>query len=391
MVFQFDRIIDRTHTHSVKWDYREKIFGKRDILPMWVADMDFSCAPEILQNLRDWVNHGVFGYTAHSREYFEGIVRWLNEKHQWKVKKSWIMTTPGVIPGISMALQSFSMPGDQVVIQPPVYKPFFESVKNNGRKLVLNDLSFDGSRYRMDFDKLESQLDKRTRLLILCNPHNPVGRVWSKEELLKLGKICLENNVMILSDEIHYDIVYAGYRHYPLASLSPELSAQTVTFTSPAKTFNIQGLPLSSVIISGKEKREKFNQSVAANGLALHNNALAMAAGEAAYREGGPWLNDLLDYLEKNRELLVTFCREELKGVNVIVPDGTYLAWLDFRALDMEPDPLNTFLVHRARVGLIDGREFGSGGAGFQRLNFGCPRETLKEGLIRIRDAIRNM
>ncbi len=385
----FDRIIDRTGTHSIKWDYREKLFGEQSIIPLWVADMDFESPPAVKEALKKRAEHGVFGYTAESRKYFEGIINWFEKRHNWSIQKSWLHYLPGVIPGLNWVVQTFSGPGDKVIIQPPVYKPFFQAIENNDRKVVENPLVLNENAYSMDLEGLEAAIDAQTKMLILCSPHNPVGRVWQKSELEKLGEICLRNNLLLISDEIHFDLVYDKASHWPIASLNQALREQTITFTSPGKTFNLQGLKSAYAIIPNKTLSNAFGQTLQQNGIFL-NNAMSITGIEAAYHHGEPWLNELLPYLEDNKAYLKTFCEENLPGISLIEGEGTYLGWLDCRALKMSQDNLKTFMVQKAGLGLNDGMEFGKQGEGFMRINFACPRSRLDEALKRLAKALND-
>lgn len=383
----FDKHIDRTGTHSIKWDYREKLFGKDDIIPLWVADMDFESPPAVKKALKERVEHGTFGYTAESRQFFEGIMQWLAKRHGWEIKREWLHYMPGVIPGLNWTVQTFTNPGDKVVIQPPVYKPFFQAINHNDRQLVENPLKLAEGRYEMDLERLEALIDESTKMLILCSPHNPVGRVWQKDELEKLAKICLRHNLLVVSDEIHFDIVYGNHHHFPIANLDENIREQTITLTSPGKTFNLQGMQSAYAIIPNPELREAFGKTLQQNGIFL-NNVMSISAVEAAYNEGEEWLESLLPYLADNLDCLHTYCNAYLPGIQVIQSEGTYLAWLDCRELNFSQESLKAFMVNEAGLALNDGKEFGDQGEGFMRLNYACPKGTLKQALEQLASAL---
>lgn len=386
MAFNFDDTLDRTDTQSIKWDFNQEFFGRSDLLPMWVADMDFETAPEVKKALHNRVEKGHFGYTKESEAYYEGILKWLNERHQWAIEKEWIHYSPGLIPGLNFCVKAFTKPGDEVIIQPPVYKPFFTAIANNNRQIVKNTLKWEDGQYQMDFELLEAQVTERTQMLILCSPHNPVGRVWTKAELQQLGQFCLDNNIILVSDEIHMDIVYSAHTHYPVASLSDEMAQNTITLSSPGKTFNLQGFQTGYAIIPNKALKKQFGQIMEENGLFI-NNILSMKALEAAYHQGSEWLDELLIYLENNLTFMKDYFRQHLPHIRLVEPEGTYLAWLDFRELGLNAEDLHHFLVHKVGIGLNSGTFFGEEGAGFERLNFACSRQRLERGLNLLRKA----
>jgi cystathionine beta-lyase len=380
MRYDFDTPIDRRGTASIKWDYGKRFTGLEELLPLWVADMDFPACTEVIEALKRRVEHGVFGYTLEPESYFQAVIDWMRHRHGWEIRRGWMVAAPGVIPSLNLALLAYSQPGDGVIIQPPVYYPFKESIVNNERRVVENPLRLDGNRYTMDLDQLKDSIDERTRLLILCSPHNPVARVWSRQELEKLADICLRQKIIILSDEIHHDLIMPGHRHTPTASLSGEAAAITVTLTSATKTFNLAGLGCSLVIASDRDLRKRFRatQKRICTEVA---NALSAVATEAAYRHGESWLEQVLDYVRGNYEFLVAFLGERLPGGRVIPLEGTYLVWIDLRALGLSDEELKKRILGRAKVWLDDGPMFGSGGEGFQRINLACPRSTLEQAL----------
>lgn len=377
----FDQVIERKNTGSEKWDALDEVFGARDLVPMWVADMDFAAPPAVAEAIAARASHPVYGYHSRGAGWYEAAADWLAVRHNWKVDADWLSFTPGVVTAISVAIQTFTCPGDKVLIQPPVYPRFFSCVRQNQRQLVVNPLRRTEEGYTIDFDHFEKELAGGVKLLLLCSPHNPVGRVWTREELTRLGEICLRYGTLIIADEIHADIVFRGRRHLPVASLSPELAASTITCIAPSKTFNIAGLASSLAVIADPGLRLRFNEAATAlnicDGTIFGNIAL-----EAAYRKGGQWLDGLLDYLEGNADYLCEYFQRNVPGIRVDKPEATYLAWLDCRGLGVDPRSLNEFFVREAKVGLSDGTRFG--GEGFMRLNFGCPRPMLQEGLERI-------
>jgi cystathionine beta-lyase len=385
--YDFDSIIDRRGTSSLKWDYGARFAGTPGLLPLWVADMDFAAPPEIVEALRERVDHGIFGYTLEPDSYFEAAAAWLERRHSWRVSRDWMLASPGVIPSLSAAILSLTEPGDGVVIQPPVYHPFAMRISENGRRVVSNPLAVAGGRWRMDLDALARTIDGRTRLLILCSPHNPVSRVWTRGELEGLASLCLRRGILILSDEIHHDLVMEGHRHTPIAALTTEVARITVTLVAATKTFNLAGLGGSLAIVPDAGLRARFSavQHALFSGVA---NALGIAAAEAAWRQGERWLEELLAYVGGNRDFLFRFLAARLPGVKPSPLEGTYLAWLDMRGLGLSDGELKERLRRMGGVWLDEGPKFGAGGEGFQRLNLACPRATLSDAAERIARAI---
>ncbi|MCX8131042.1 MAG: PatB family C-S lyase [Clostridia bacterium] len=379
----FNEVIDRLNTNSVKWDLAEKIFGCAGVLPMWVADMDFLSPREVIDAITQRARHGIYGYTERPDSYYMSVINWMQRRHGCRLEREWLINCPGVVPSLNSAVKAFTKPGDKVIVQPPVYYPFFSAVTNQGCEIVYNNLILDNGRYMMDFEDLEEKMDKSVKALILCSPHNPVGRVWTRQELARLGEICLRNNVVIISDEIHCDILLDSYRHTHIFTLSQELQANTVTCISPSKTFNLAGLSTSMAIIPDKRLREKYSAAIASTGF-YHNNIFGITALETAYNYGEEWLDKLLTYLGKNLNTLEKFFQKRIPGIKVIRPEGTYLVWLDCRSLDMEQKALVDLMAKKAGVGLEDGQVFGPGGEGFLRINIACPHSLLEEGLTRI-------
>ena len=388
MKYNFDEVIDRINYHSVKWDELETTFGAKDVLPMWVADMEFRSPKPVIEAIKKAAEHGIYGYTSRPDSYYHVIIDWMERRHNWKVKKDWIAYSPGVVPALSLIIRAFCQPGDKVVVQPPVYYPFFRVIENNGCHVVNNPLKLSNKKYFIDWEDLERKVDDpRVKLLIFCSPHNPVGRVWQKEELIILGEICLKHNIIVVSDEIHADILFKGYRHIPFASISPAFAHNSITCTAPSKTFNLAGLQTSSIIIPNK-KYYKIYENIL-DGLALdENNVFGLVALEAAYRDGEEWLEQLLSYLNENLKFLMKYFKEKIPIIKVIKPEGTYLVWLDCRQLGFNGKDLNNFMIKKARVALDDGYWFGTEGEGFMRINIACPRSFLEEGLKRIERAV---
>ncbi|MDR9856795.1 MalY/PatB family protein [Paenibacillus sp. VCA1] len=385
----FDKPISRHMTGCEKWDGMKNIFGTADALPMWVADMDFESPPSVVSALKQRVEHGVFGYTMVTAEYRESVASWMKERHGWEIDPEWLVFCPGVVPALSFAIQAFTEPGDKVVIQPPVYPPFHSVVQEQGRELALNPLVCENGRYAMDLEGLEKILEGgRVKMLILCSPHNPVGRVWTREELAALVQLCVRHDVMIVSDEIHADLVYAPHAHMPLAMVSGEAKKRTIICTSPSKTFNIAGLNTSNIIIPDPEIREKFRKA-----LQLYHvgsiSALGSTAAQAAYEGGREWLDEVLVYLQQNIDYVTDYIETHIPEIKVQKPEATYLLWLDFRSLGMKPDELADFLLTKAKLALNKGGSFGLGGEGFMRMNVACSKATVTEAMKRLDAAIK--
>lgn len=387
MTYDFDTLLDRRNTQSVKWDTLEDKFGSVDVLPMWVADTDFPILPSVLDAMRDRLTHPAMGYTVVPDSFYESAQQWFSQRHGWQTERAWFQYSPSVLTALSIAINTFTEPGDKVVIQPPVYHPFPRIVQDNERTLIHNPLRVEDGEYFMDLDDLERHIDDGAKMLILCNPHNPVGRVWPKEQLLRLGELCARRGVLVIADEIHADLVFSGHTHVPFASISDELAQISVTCIAPTKTFNFAGLPISMAVIPNPELRQRFLATIQRYAL-THPNLLSMVALETAYREGGDWLDQLMVYLEGNRDELVRFFQERVPAIRVRAPEGTYLAWLDCRALGLADEELKRFFDEEAKVGLNQGELFGPGGHGFARLNFACSRTVLRAGLARIEAAV---
>jgi cystathionine beta-lyase len=384
MTFDFDRVLERRNTDSNKW----RKYGP-DVVPLWVADMDFRSPEPVIEALRGRVEHGVYGYgyNLERSPLHEVFADRLATLYGWRVEPDAVVLIPGVIPGFNVAARVLSSPGDGVLLKVPLYPPLLRVPGNVGITMDAADLArAPEGRYEVDFDALARAITPRTRFLMLCNPHNPVGRVWRRAELERLAELCLARGLAIVADEIHGDLVFAGHRHVPIASLAPEIAERTLTLMAPSKTWNLAGLKFGLAVIPNAALRERFAAGRA--DLVYGVNILGYTAALAAYRDGGPWLLALLRYLEASRDFLVEYTRKHLPGIVVTPPEGTYLAWLDCRRATIPGGDPFTFFLERARVALSDGATFGRGGAGFVRLNFGCPRSILAEGLDRMRQAL---
>lgn len=390
MKFDFDKVIQRKGTNSLKYDFAEEYGKPADALPLWVADMDFQTAPPILKRLEQLVQHGIFGYTDHKEDYVQAVKNWYQHRFAWDIQGEWIVKMPGVVAALAMAVRAFTKEGDSVLIQRPVYHPFSSVVETNRRNLVNNPLKLVNGYYEIDFDDFEKKIvDHQVKLFILCSPHNPVGRVWKEWELKRMGDICLKYKVLVASDEIHSDFVWQGFRHRVFASLSPAYQEITITCTAPSKTFNLAGLQAANVMIADPQLREKFRQESWSAGYS-ELNAMGLAACQAAYEEGGEWLEELKEYIWGNYLFLKEYLEAKMPQITPGVLEGTYLAWLDFRNLGLGEEKLEEMIVNRARVWFNGGTVFGPEGEGFQRVNIACPRPVLAEALKRLEQAVNH-
>ncbi|KON67138.1 cystathionine beta-lyase [Peribacillus butanolivorans] len=382
----FEEHINRENTGSVKWDKNslKSLYGREDVLPMWVADMDFPSPKGIQKALIERLNHPIFGYTVPSETVFTEIQSWLSDQHSWPITKEWISFSSGVVSAIGTTIQAFTNPGDKILVQSPVYTPFFDMIKNNDREVVNSPLIIEDDRFKIDFTDFEDKLKSGVKLFLFCSPHNPGGRVWTKDELLRIGELCVKYNVIIVSDEIHADLFHSTSRHYPIASLSEQLSDITVTLMAPSKTFNIAGIQ-ASFLITSNEKLQKQLQK-AQTKLAFHGlNILALTAMEAAYREGLPWLKDMIAYIEENIKVAEEFIAAEIPALHVMHPDASYLLWIDCRDLGLNDKEIKERLIHQGKLALEPGSKYGPGGEGFVRMNIGCSRSVLLDGLNRLK------
>lgn len=385
----FDEVVERKGTDCLKYDFAVKRGRPADVLPLWVADMDFRTSSEILDELHARIEHGIFGYTETDGSYFEAVAGWMEKHHGLHLKQEWIVKTPGVVFALAMAVKAYTKERDAVLIQQPVYYPFSEVITDNGRRVVSSDLILNESgRYQIDFADLERKIvEERIKLFLLCSPHNPVGRVWTMGELQKLADICIRHEVIVVSDEIHADFVYEGYQHIPFLNVDDRLASRCITCTSPAKTFNLAGLQISNIIIPDASLRKQFEKQIAAAGYS-QLNIMGIVACEAAYRHGEEWLAALKKYLWDNLEFVRGFLTEQLPQVHLIEPEGTYLVWLDFRNLGLSEAGLEDLIVNKAKLWLDSGAIFGRIGEGFERINIATSRSILKEALERIASAI---
>ncbi len=389
MKYNFDEPVDRQGTNCVKYDINKDVFGREDILPMWVADMDFRTPPFIIDALKRRLDHEILGYTVRRKEYFDSIAKWSKHRYGWDISKEWILFSPGIVPAVNICTLAYTEPGDKIIVQPPVYFPFFGAVKDHKRKILFNRLIEEEGNYRFDFDDLRKKARLGAKMLILSNPHNPVGRAWRREELRELADICLKYNILIISDEIHSDLVLPGFKHIPTASLSDDIAAITLTCLAPSKTFNLAGLSTSSMIISDKHLREKFQQKIDS----LHiggGNIFGTEASVAAYQEGEEWLEQLLSYLQENINYLVNRLNGSNMPIKALAPEATYMVWLDCRQMGMKGEELNKFFIEKAGIGMNEGSMFGPGGEGFMRINLACPKATVEKALDNIETAILN-
>lgn len=385
MKYDFDKTTDRRATNSYKWDS-----APEGVLPMWVADMDFRTAPAIIDALQKRVAHGIFGYTRVPDAYYDAVTSWFSRRHGWDIDREWIIYTSGVVPAVSAVIKALTVPGDKVIVQTPVYNCFFSSIRNNGCEIVSNPLRRIGDTYEMDFDALERcAADPRAKVMLLCNPHNPAGRVWTPDELTRLGNICLRNGVTVVSDEIHCELVYQGFKYTPFASLSDAFLHRSVTCVSPSKAFNIAGLQIANIVAFDNDLRRRIDKAININEV-CDVNPFGVAATIAAYNEGEEWLNQLVDYLHGNYEAMAEFCRRELPEFPIARLEGTYLVWMDCSSLGMPSDVLEHALLDDARLWLNAGTMYGAEGEGYMRWNIACPRSVMLDGLNRFLNFVRS-
>ena len=390
MTYDFDEVIDRKGTNCLKYDFAGDRGYPEGVLPFWVADMDFRTAPPVIEELERRVQHGIFGYTDPGADYRAAVWNWMKTQHDWTPAVGSLTITPGVVFALGMAVQSFTAPGDAVLIQQPVYYPFSSIILGNDRQLVNSPLVLKDGHYEIDFVDFEQKItSKNVKLFLLCNPHNPAGRVYTRDELQKMATICLQHGVTIVADEIHNDFIRKGYEHTVLASLGNDIAQHVVTCTAPSKTFNLAGLQISNIFIENESMRQKFRATIDHAGYS-QPNALGMFAAQAAYEKGLPWLEALRDYLEQNYQKTKAFLAQHLPKVTLIEPEGTYLLWLDFRAYGLSAKELDHLIVHEANLWLDSGHIFGKDGEGFERLNIACPWATLEQGLKQLARTFKN-
>ena len=389
MKYDFDSPVDRRNTNSIKYDFAAERGYPEDVLPLWLADMDFRAPEPVLEALRRAVDHGIFGYSDVKEDYFQALHRWFSERFGWDTRPEWLVKTPGVVTALALGVQAFTEPGDAVLVQPPVYTPFYHVVRDNGRRLVESHLVYEDGAYGLDLADFERTVERENvKAFILCSPHNPVGRVWTREELEKLGGICRKHGVFVLSDEIHCDFTYPEAPHTVFLKACPDLAEQTIVCTAPSKTFNLAGQQVSNIWIPGEEARAKFRAAQRRVGLD-GVNLLGLVACQAAYEKGSEWLEQCKAYLRKNLDLLRTFLAERLPEVRLVEPQGTYFAWLDFSDLGLDKTALNSLIVERAGLWIDEGSMFGEASWAFQRVVLACTSATLLEALTRLERAVR--
>lgn len=387
MKFNFDEPIDRKDTLSIKYDFhRERM--PENVIPLWVADMDFRTVPAVIEALEKAVLHGIYGYSSAKEEYYEAVSSWFRSRFDWNPDSSWLIITSGVVYAIATAVRTFTNAGDAIIIQPPVYHPFSRYVLINNRKLVTNPLILKNGRYEIDFDDFERKIrQERVKMFILCSPHNPVGRVWTREELIRLGDICVKYGVLVISDEIHSDFTYYGKKHTVFGSLKPEFRESSIICTAPTKTFNLAGLQVSNIFIANKKLRDDYLAEISRSASG-HVGRMGLIACQAAYAHGAEWLDALKKYLEGNIEFVRSFLSARLPKIKLIEPQGTYLLWLDFRQLNMSEEEREEFLIQKAGIWLSKGTIFGREGTGFERMNIASPRLILKKALLQLERAL---
>lgn len=387
MKFNFDEPIDRKDTLSIKYDFhRERM--PENVIPLWVADMDFRTVPAVIEALEKAVLHGIYGYSSAKEEYYEAVSSWFRSRFDWNPDSSWLILTSGVVYAIATAVRTFTNEGDAIIIQPPVYHPFSRYVLINNRKLVTNPLILKNGRYEIDFDDFERKIrQERVKMFILCSPHNPVGRVWTREELIRLGDICVKYGVLVISDEIHSDFTYYGKKHTVFGSLKPEFRESSIICTAPTKTFNLAGLQVSNIFIANKKLRDDYLAEISRSASG-HVGTMGLIACQAAYAHGAEWLDALKKYLEGNIEFVRSFLSARLPKIKLIEPQGTYLLWLDFRQLNMSEEEREEFLIQKAGIWLSKGTIFGREGTGFERMNIASPRLILKKALLQLERAL---
>jgi cystathionine beta-lyase len=387
--FDFDKQIDRRQTQSYKWDQTEKLFGSSDILPLWVADMDFESPPAAVEALKKRAAHGIFGYSFRTDAYTASIKGWYKRRHQWEIQSNWLTDLPGVVAALSVAVNTFTDPGDKIILQTPVYYPFYEVIRMNDRVMAKNPLILKEHYYEINFEHLETLLQEGAKMLLLCHPHNPGGRVWQKEELIKLGELCLQYNCLVVSDEIHGDLVFRPHQHIPFASISEAFAQNSITCLAPSKTFNLPGLQTAFTVIPNPTLKRAFDHKVRALSMHMVNN-FGPIATMSCYNEGEAWLDEVLSYIKGNVEYATQYLEENLPQLKAMKPDGTYLLWVDCRGLGLDVLGLKELMFNKAKVAFSDGSVFGEEGEGFIRVNLACPRSTVIAALERFRKAINS-
>lgn len=390
--YNFNEKIDRSENHAAKWAEMKMKFGREDLTPMWIADMDIKAAPEIVEAMTEKVKQEIFGYVYRPDSYYESAANWMSKRFGYEISSKTLIHSPGVVPSMSILVNMLTKITDKILIQSPVYPPFAASVKDNGRQLIENPLVKDeNGYYTIDFEDLENKLSQEdVTLFILCNPHNPVGRVWKKSELEKMGNLCKKYNVRILADEIWRDLIMPGNKHIPMGSISRDIEDITITLFSPTKSFNLAGLQASFVTFPRLEERKAFDDILGKMDI-KRNNPFSLVAFEAAYNKCEDWLEELIEHLDGNMQYVVDFINERIPAIKTVKPEGTYLMWLDFNGIGIPQDKVQEFLINEARVAMNDGGTFGENGRGFARMNVACPRYMVEEAMERIEKAIKNL
>lgn len=403
MQFDFDSEVEQFGTGSAKWEFtmQDGEFIQHDLshpekgdermLPLSVAVMDFKCPPAIIDALIERAKNGIFGYTAATDSYYEAVIDWAKRRYNWEIKKEWITVMPGVVPALNLMIQTYTQPGDKIIIQRPVYHPFIYAIENNDRVLVSNTLVYQDGRYKMDFDDLAAKAaDPEVKMLVLCSPHNPVGRVWTKEELTKLGRICIDNNVLIIADEIHCDLIFDDVTFTSFASISEEFAQHSITCIAPSKTFNLAGLKTSNIIFPNSDLQATYNKTLEKLWI-KGGNSFGLVAAEAGYRHGEEWLEAVMNYIQENYNFLVNYLQTHIPHIKAVPMEGTYLAWLDCSALGLSPEAQSHLFKEGAKLFLNDGQLFGPEGEAFERINLACPRSLLETALGRIKEQVQQL
>ncbi|WP_029904350.1 MalY/PatB family protein [Prevotella sp. 10(H)] len=387
MKYNFDQIIDRRGTNAIKTDALAERYGNADVIPLWVADMDFLSPPAIGEAIIERTKHGIFGYTSPSQAYYDSIINWIDKKHNWKIEQEWLTFIPGIVKGIAFVIDCFTTKEDKVIIQPPVYHPFRIVPEHHHRTVVDNPLVLEAGQYRMDLDGLKKVIEPSVKVLILCNPHNPAGRVWSRQELIDIAEICYDNKILVISDEIHSDLAFTPHTHVPFGSVSDKAAQNSITFMAPSKTFNIAGIVSSHSIIPNKELREKFDAYLTASELDA-GHIFAYLATQAAYEHGSEWLDEAKDYIWKNVTFVDDYLKKNIPQIKAMLPQASFLVWLDCRELGLSQAELVSLFVKDARLALNDGTMFGQGGEGFMRMNVGTPLANIQKALDNLKSAV---
>lgn len=388
-VYNFDEIIDRNGTNCLKVDALQERYGSSDLIPLWVADMDFKAPPAVIDAIIERAQHGIFGYTRPSQEYHDSIRNWLDKHHDWQIKQEWTSFIPGIVKGIGFVVSCFTDRNDKIIIQPPVYHPFRIIPTLQHREVIDNELILKENRYYMDLEGLKNKIALGAKILILCNPHNPGGRVWTKQELIDLAEICYDNNVLVISDEIHADLAHKGHKHIPFATVSDKAAMNSITFMAPSKTFNIAGIVSSFSVIPNQKIRDKFHAYLESFELE-EGYIFAYTATQAAYQHGEEWLVQAKEYIWGNIQFVDNYLKENIPQIKAMIPDASYLIWLDCRDLNLSQPQLEDLFVNKAKLALNTGTMFGKGGEGFMRLNVGSPRSILAKALAQLKDAVNN-